>query len=179
MTDNVTYSGRWLGGNYDGLPASSAHDLMKQDRDTRHAAEEAEARRQDALDAAEVKARLEGRDVTLQGVWDRARRSMALTDRAAEKRAMRAKVESGEYEDLSGQLTRSYRDTGYAEDRLVRQVQDNRDWMIGYLVRHDYPRALEQARRGSTYYGQTSRARYASGREITRGAGPLDGIRVF
>jgi len=183
MTDEVTYSGRWVSGDYAGLPAASQHDLMRADRQAKHEAEEAQARRDDYYQNLSMMAERQGRDVSLAGAFNRALMGSRRSDYIAQKAELRAKVQSGEVEVLDGSMSRSDpADTGYGEDRAVRQAQENRQWMAAYLVRHRGQAAVEAARRKSGYgRRQASRSRFTvpGAREITRvtssdGMGQMD-----
>lgn len=159
--DEVVYSGRWISGDYGGIPAASGRALDREDRAEAREEAERQAHAEDRLDQAAFLAQQDGRDVTLAGVFARAQRSMAKTDHEAARADLLAKARNGEVEILDRpDLARSAgRDTGYAETRLIRQLDDNHRWMTGYLARHNYPAALEAARATSTYYG-TEATRY-------------------
>lgn len=153
MTD-VYYCAGWVGEGSVPVPEESARQMAREDR---QAAKQAEARaehQRDLLENEATRAQLEGRDVTLAGVFERAQRNMAVSDARAERRALQAKVDAGQVEVLDGSMKRS-QDTLSRMDEQIRQAREAHDWLIAYLVRHGGAGAVEAAR-------AESERRYAS-----------------
>ena len=184
MTEAVVFSGAWVTPGTEGLPAASRAAMAREDRAAAREAAELEAARADALESQAWQAERDGRDVTLQGAFDRAQRSAARTDRQAAKADLAAKVESGEVELLGGAVQRAenrHPGTDYeVESQLARAEAMHRD-LVAYRARASYP-AAERAARAKAGRGHVTRSRDSMHQdrdgyfapEITRGC-DMDG----
>jgi hypothetical protein len=146
----TSYSAGWLAGGTSWLPAASQEQIAREEVRDRRAAGEAEAARAEALELAEFKAQREGRDTSLQGVWDRAQRSARKTDYQAEKAELAERIQAGEITVLDGQpVSRAqaqHPGSDYEIDSVLARANDLHRDLVSFCGRRDYPGAMAAAR---------------------------------
>lgn len=110
MTDpefDTTYTARWVGDDYTGIPRRSVASMVADDIAARREAEELAAAAEDAREAVAMRCR--GRDTSMAGVFARAERGFRQTD----------------YADAKQETASRMTDSGYLRDRPVRRLSDD------------------------------------------------------
>ncbi len=99
MADEIfptTYTARWVGGDYSGIPRASVAGMLRDDIAAKREADDLAAAAEDARDAVATRCRVEGRDCSMAGVLARAERGFRQTDYRDEREAMAARMTAGE-----------------------------------------------------------------------------------
>ncbi len=114
----VSYTARWVGNDYAGIPRSSAAAMMADDAAARREADQLAADAEEARENVAHRCRLEGRDTSWTGVLARAWQGFARTDYRDERQAVADRVEAGDAAYIDAPPPGASRSSALSDDDL-------------------------------------------------------------